>query len=424
MFRHLSTKFFANDDKAGGVITPTREFNSENDVLDLLGESGDSDDNNDEDATDDKQTNEDREDDKEDKKSSKDREDKEEEEEVELKEEEVEDKLDIEEEPIDVPPRIKQLEKDYPGITKKYPYIIKLFARDRQYNEMFGSFDEARESHQKAELLDEFESDLMSGNSESLFSRIKDNDTKAFAKIANNLLPTLQKVDREAYLNVVSDVVERVIARMATEGKRLNNEQLQDAAVLVNQFVFGKSEFEPRRVEQESPKDEELERERASFEQERLTAAIQDVSTRVSNTLKNTITAYIDPKGEMTPFVKKHAISQALEYIDTSIANDREFRRQLDNHWKSSLKDKLSPNSKDKIRTVILGKSRTLLKTAITKARAEALKGNSKRSSDDSDNDRERNPIRREKHSTPQNRRGGKNEMQKGESVLDFLSRD
>lgn len=406
------SKFLSNSDAGGsGVASPE-------DLLDdILTPDDDALDTEDKD---DKETKDDKDDKAKDKDKDKDIDD-----EIELKEDkENDDTIDAEDIKIDTPPRKKELLKAYPDLLKKFPYIEKMMYRDKQYQELFGSFDDAKDASEKADVLDGFEKNLLSGSTEELFGRIKESDPKAFDKVVDNLMPTLFKIDKEAYYGIASDMVKRVIVRMVTEGKRINNEQLQDAAALVNQFVFGSSEFEPPKDRTKPAQDDELETERAKFQSERLEAAIEEVGTRVTNTIKNTVTEYIDPKGEMTAYEKKNAIADALRIIDEEIDGDKSFKQQLDKLWKASIGDKLSQKSKDRVRAVWLGKAKTLLKTAITKARAEALKDRkgSRKSSDDTESDnRSRRPIPTG-HSAPS--RSGKLERKPGESAMDFLMRD
>lgn len=342
-----------------------------------------------------------------------------------------EDKIDlkdISEVEIDSPPRKKEIEKLYPGIFKKLPFLEKMIYRDRQMQELFGSFDDATEAHGKAEALDKFEEQLLSGNPEELFDSVKKSDGKAFSKLVNNLLPTLAKVDKEAYHSIVSDIVQRVIVHMVSEGKNMGNDDLQKAALLVNQFVFGTSDFKARPNRDEPQKDDELEREKASFREERLNTAVNDLQLKVGNILKNTIGEYIDPRGQMSSFVKKNAIREALEAVDGLISQDTTFRKHLNRLWQGAERDKLTKISIDRIRSAYLGKAKGLLPTAIKKARNEALKEltpSRKETSDSQESDTpskdRRNPIIPGR-STPHER--GKSEMKKGESVMDFLMRD
>lgn len=415
------SKLLSANDAGGSNSASGKGVDNADDALDIL--------NDVDDVVDDKTDK----DDKDDKNDKKDKDDKETDlDDLELNDEDDKDeKIDLKDDNnlnIDAPPKKKELEKLYPGIFKKVPYLEKMMFRDRQYQELFGGYDDAVEANEKAQLLEGFEKDLGSGNPETLFSKIKEGDAKAFAKLADNLLPTLAKIDKDAYFGVVSDVVKRVISRMVTEGNRVKNEQLQDAALLLNQFVFGTSEFEAPKDRTDKDTKPEDDEERSSWQQERFDTAVSEMSNRVSNTLKNTISEYIDQKNEMSPFVKRHAISEALKSVDGAIASDSGFRKQLDRLWDAANKDRFSKSSLDKIRSVVLGKSKTLLKSAIIKARAEALKGNSRNIDSDDDKSDKSDRSDRKGH-VPTGRsasssKSGKLERKSGESVQDFLMRD
>jgi hypothetical protein len=104
------------------------------------------------------------------------------------------------------------------------------------------------------------------------------------------------------------------------------------------------------------------------------------------------------------------------------------FRRHLDKLWESAFSSKFSQNSLNGIRSAYLGKSKQVLSSVIKKARAEALKDSSpsarvRRDEDENEEREERTPRKGINAGRPHHS-SGKMRMERGESVLDFLSRD
>ena len=367
---------------------------------------------------------------------------------IKLKEAEDEDeKLDLEEKKskegddeleIDAPPRKKEVTAKYPNFFKEFPFFEKMMFRDRQYTELFGSFDDAKEVAERAQVLDSFEADLMRGSTESVLAEVKRLDKKAFDRIVDGYLTTLAKVDKEAYFEVSGNVTKQLIKEMVQEARGLYNngnkeaaESLNAAAQLINQFMFGTTNYTPvkPRVEVNNDAEEQINRERQDMVRERYDIARADLQTRVDNTLRATITDYIDRKGEMSDYVKRNAVRDALVMLHKTIGEDANFRRNLDRLWEASFNQRLNKNSLDRIRSAYLGKSRQLLPAIIKKARAEALNGQapSSRKERDDDNEQEETPRRRGPISDGRPRQhsgGNRGKMEKGESVLEFFSRD
>jgi hypothetical protein len=352
--------------------------------------------------------------------------------------EEEEEKLNLEEQGedlnIDAPPRKKEILKEYPELFKKFPFLEKMLYRDRQYSELFGSFDDAREIAEKSEAFNQFENQLLSGNTEQILREVKETDDKAFKTIVDDYLVTLHKVDKDAYLHVTGNLNKRLIAEMIAEANDSNNEDLKQAALLVNQFVFGTSKYTPptRLVEKkdDSAKDE-IERERLSFVRERFETSRDDLQSQVDNTLRATISDYIDPKGRMTSYVKKNAVADAMRILSESIASDPSVSKNLDNLWRASFAAKFSKDTLGKIKSFYLSKAKGNLKNAILKARAEALKDlapqHNQRETDDEEIETETNSRRQPRNipaGRPRQERGKPDGPRKGESVTDFFMRD
>jgi len=364
---------------------------------------------------------------------------KEEDDELELIEPEEDDeeieKLNIEErnEEIETPPRKREILKKYPDVFKDFPFLEKMMYRDKQITEMFGSFDDAKEVAEKSETFNSFESQLLSGNTEEILRSVKETDEKAFNIIIDDYLPTLAKVDKEAYFHVIGNLNKRLIMEMVAEANDLENTDpdraadLKQAALMVNQYVFGNTKFTPptTRVPKKSPDEQsESEKERLSWVQERFESSRDDLQTRVDNTLKATISDYIDPKNVMSGYVKKNAVADAMKILTSAIASDPSVSKNLNRLWKSAFESKFSRDSLGRIQSFYLSKAKGNLKNAILKARAEALKDLApkirEKEVDDEETPRRQRNITPGRPSQPQNKNG----MKKGESVTDFFMRD
>lgn len=354
-----------------------------------------------------------------------------EDEELELKEPEEElEKLDLNKEDdldIEAPPRKKEILKEYPELFKKFPFLEKMMYRDKEYTEMFGSFDDAKEIAEKAETFSNFENQLLAGNTEEILREVKSADEKAFNIIVDDYLPTLAKVDKEAYFHVVGNLNRRLIMEMVQEANDTDNDDLKQAALLVNQFVFGSSKFTAptQRVEKRDEKvSDEAEQERLNFTRERFETARDDLQTKVDNILRATISSYIDPKGSMTSYVKKNAINDAMRILSESIANDPATVKILDRLWRSSFENKFSRESLSKIQSFYLSRGKRQLKNAILKARAEALKDLAPRREKEVEEEIEEKPTRRVAPGRPSQTKGKNDGPRKGESVTDFFMRE
>lgn len=331
---------------------------------------------------------------------------------------------------ITAPPRKKEIQKKYPEIFKDFPFLEKMLYRDKEYTALFGSFDDAKDAAEQAETFKGFESQLLSGNTEEILKGIKETDEKAFNIIVDDYLTTLHKVDKDAYLHVVGNLNKRLIMEMVQEATESGNDDLKAAAMLVNQFVFGSAKFTApaNRVDRTvDEKTSEAETERLRFVQERFETSRDDLQGRVDNTLRATISEYIDPKGTMSAYVKKNAVNDALSNLSSAIASDPSVPKMLDKLWRAAFDAKFSKDSLSKIQRFYLGNAKKNLRGAIMKARTEALKDATPRSSrkeEDDSEPEEKTPQKRGLVNPGRTSQPKKNEMKRGESVADFFARD
>jgi hypothetical protein len=279
------------------------------------------------------------------------------------------------------PVRRREILKKYPTLFKDFPYLERAYYRDQQFTEILPTLQDAKAAVEKASAFDNFERHLLDGNIGVVFDAMKKEDTPAFHKIVDELMPSLLKTDAEAYYHVVSGVLKDTLVTMVREARSTGSEALENAAKILNQFAFGTAKFVPHQrlskqsSPEESTRENELAQEREQILKNQYDSVHSDLQTRADNVLKATIDQHIDPKQSMTDYVRRHASSEAMRTLEDLMSKDRGFRVILDKLWERSFEQKFSKESTDRIKSAYLAKAKTLLPTVIKKARNEALRG-------------------------------------------------
>lgn len=329
----------------------------------------------------------------------------------------------------------KAILKKYPTLFKDFPYLEKAMYREQQYTELLPSIEDAKEVVERVKNFDRFEQEVLNGSSESMLKAVKETDQNAFNRIVDNYLGNLQRVDEKSYYHVVGNVVKSTIISMAAEAQRSQNENLRAAAQILNQFIFGSSDFVPpsnlsgpRNQEVDNEKTR-LQEERAEYMKERFESSVDDLSTRVQNILKSTITQHMDPKGDMTDYVKKNAVREAISSLEDLISEDTRFVRLKDKLWQKAVETNFSQKSLIAIRNAYLNKAKTLLPSVIQKSRNEALKGLGKRIRTDNSETRPRTSQYRgtnkeEREESRETRPVSKSKIPAGMSNRDYIMSD
>lgn len=320
------------------------------------------------------------------------------------------------------PVRRKEILAKYPQIFKDFPYLETAYYREQQYTEILPTIDDAKEAVERAEQLSNYERDLGTGSNESILKTIKDNNPQAFAKIVDNYLPNLAKVDQTAFYHVIGSIASSTIKSMVTEAERTSNDDLKAAALILNQFVFGKSEYvEQSRFAPDDKPNEALNSERESFVRERFSTASSDLQEKVNNVLSSTIDTHLDPKGQMTDYIRRNATKDCLANLEKAISGDTRFKAVLDNLWKKSFEQNFSRDSLDRIRSAYLSKAKSILPTLIQRTRSEALRGLTRGNREEKDR---RGPIQPGKSSTPLSKDEKKSVIPRGMKTVDYLLQD
>lgn len=342
-------------------------------------------------------------------------------------EDDSEDKELPKEEDVSVPPKKSAILAKYPEFFKEFPAVEKMIYRDRAYAEMFGSIEDAKELVERSENLGQLETQLLSGTTVDVLKKVKEADPKAFDKIVDNYLSDLEKVDKDAFLDVGDIFAKRIMKGMLESAKSSNNKELHNAAVEMHKHLYGHTDWKepsPRVPVGKDEGKEALDKERAAFMEQKFVDARDGLQTRVDNLLRSTISDNIDPRGVMSAYEKKNAISDALNRIHGKIGEDKAFLKNLQRLWGNAFNKNFSKETIEAIRKTYLGKSTPILNTVLKDVRSEITKGKSNRGKEDEDKTPSE-PRKSTNAGRPSQQTGKKaNERKPGESVQEFFMRD
>jgi hypothetical protein len=324
----------------------------------------------------------------------------------------------------------KDFLKAYPDAFKKFPQLERAYYREQKYAEIFPTLDDASDARERAAQFDSFQSALLKGDNVTVLKSLKEADNNAFSRVVDTYLDTLGSVDKDAYYHVIGNTFKNGIIAMVNEAERIKGdagEQLKMAAQVLNQYMFGTTQWKaPGNFSKEPVKNEEqdkLDADKKAFVQERFDNALNDLSTRSRNIIKHTISSHIDPKDSMTDYVKRVAINEALEAVESAIDGDSRFKANLDKLWEKAFESKFSAVSLKNIEKAYLNKARTLLPQYIQKSRNSALKGLGKRVSEEKEEVKKKGPVATNRPATASD--SGKDKtVPKGMKTIDYLMQD
>lgn len=307
----------------------------------------------------------------------------------------------------------REILKKYPKIFKDFPGLETAYYREQEFTKLLPTIAEARKAVEDQKILQNFDTDLQAGNTEEVLNAVKKNNPKAFAKIADNYLETLAKVDQPAYLHVLGNMVRHTIQNMLSTARDSQNDVLEQAAVILNQWAFGTSKWTPPsklvtddKPDEKDDKVKELESREKKFLRDKFNDVNNEMNTKLAKAFKATIENKIDPKDSMSEYVKKTAVREANEQLESLMSKDARFKSLVDRLWEQAFKNDFDATSMAKLRQAFVSKAQTLLPSIISKCRNEALKGIGKRVRDDDDDSR---PEKESKNDGEPRRRTGSN---------------
>lgn len=347
---------------------------------------------------------------------------------------------DFKDDDLVVPPKLSDVLKKYPNLTKDFPFFSGALRREQEYTEMFGTVADAKEIIEKAKDYDDFSAGLLKGDLTEVLKTVKTNSEEAYGDLIDNILPTLSRVDNNAYTWMIGDVIRRSIISGVKEASNLGEDteegkQLKAACAIFHKFMFGNTNLvAPIKFGKgKGPENQEIKDERSKIAEERAEILIDryeenfnTIDERVENTLRATVAEHIDTKSLMSPYVKRNAINDAIDKLDELIGEDTRFTAHLERLWQNAIENGFNSESMAKIKSAYLGKAKSLLPSVIRSTRAEALKNADTRDDERETRPRNRDVSDRVDESNKTNRSGSKSskEYVKGMDTAEYLLSD
>ena len=277
-------------------------------------------------------------------------------------------------------PAISDIKKKFPEFFKQFPEVRAAIFRDQKFSEVFATPKEASIAANQAATLIEMETDLMSGNSEKLFAAVKKANTESYSKLVSNLLPTLEKSDKDLYMKLAAVPLKKAIRAAIIEGRRKEDKNLEYGAMHLHKFLFDSDDVnEKAEFEQEIAKKTQAE---MDFEKR-----LAQLDSRDLNTFKTSVDEeYLgkvqaifdkDIDDSLSAKMRSWMYNDLLKEVNTQLENDQRYMNQMRQLW---LQAKNSGNNsvfKAKIVNTALARANQIIPGIKLKLKKEALKSSS-----------------------------------------------
>lgn len=330
-------------------------------------------------------------------------------------------------------PRRQVILKEFPELFKKFPSIEHTLYREKQYAEIFPTVKDAKTANEQIQNYKELESKLNSGSIDEILQGVGQANPEGLKKITRGILKTLSVVDKDAYFDNINHIITTTIKSAFDFGGRQGSEdgkQLQIAAQILSKFLYGTGQV-PNSPMQEQPqnteitdREKELKQREQRFAEQQLSNAADSVKTKVESVITNALAKSIDPRNQMSAYVKGKAQEDAFNYINNELQTDARFQRVLSELWTRAVKKNFSEPSLKEIRDAVYAKAQGVLPDAIRKVRTEALKGMAAQKREVSESKNEKPIVRgRPASSNVKQDNKGPREMTVS-GLVDFLGQD
>jgi len=278
------------------------------------------------------------------------------------------------------------IKSKYPNFFKDFPGLKTAFFKEQEFSKIFPSLDEAREALEVKERFENVRDTVYSGDAETLLKQIPEGPRTKFAE---NFLPDLFTVDKDAYYSVTTPVIQNVIGNVFKAAAQKRDNNLGNAAILAYQEIFGGElediqstlargvEFKTTRATEVSPERQEIYREREQLNLEKRIGLQTIAWSEVSKELTRDIEKGLDPNNAIRPGLRKIIVDKIFNEVVSEVAADAAHVKRMDDLWERERRAGYRGAFKDSLKNTYLSRAKALIPKHRQRIRAE-IAGNQK----------------------------------------------
>jgi ribosomal protein L22 len=279
-------------------------------------------------------------------------------------------------EELDLPGRInfKEVKKDFPDLLKKFPQLQANYFKAEQYTEIFPTVDEAKGAAQKAEIFDVINNQILDGDISLILNAVESDAPKALNRIAETILPDLYKKSPQLYSAAMAPEIKKLVRTAIAAGEKSGNENLKNAALVLQEYVFGPGGPPADKApEREDPEKIALKNQNNQMFAQQANSYEKDTKEFAAKHLVRLIEADLDPKGEMSDFVREKTVESILEDVNNNLAKNPTLAKEMQAYWKKAAQSGFPAEMKPVITRAFLARAKLILPAIKQKRRAEVF---------------------------------------------------
>ena len=275
----------------------------------------------------------------------------------------------------------KEVTKKYPKLFKDFPHLRHAFFHAKEYREIFPTVEEAKEAIEHLDNYKQIEGALSRGEVADVvdvLNSFKGVGEGVVENFATNFLSSVRKMDQDLYYQVITPELVNFTRTLFDAGLRNDNDNLKNAALVASMHFFGdpkvaSGEKQLNLNKEPKKKDETLERERASFKNERYSTFYNDVVQDSDKRINSLVMNGIDPKEVMTEGVKELVAERVIKEIGKTLASNSAHKNRMNSLWKKASAENFTSSWKTKIISAYIEAASEIMPKIRSSVRANVL---------------------------------------------------
>ncbi len=272
-----------------------------------------------------------------------------------------------------IPSLATRAKQKFPGLFKEFPEIKEAIYKHHEFQQIFGSVDDAREAAAKVEVMDNLTNNLLEGNVEPLLDSLYEEDPEALKSMALSFLPTLHKKSSKLFSMVATPIIANMFHKIAKMAVDNDNEDLFTAVRYCTKAI-GLGTDIPKPMRMGAPeRNKEIDSERQSLNEERETHFYDNVESMANPTIDAEILKGLDPENALPEGLREAAIEKIKREVLLTLKGNQSHMRMMMALRKSAAANDYSKEHQKKIARTVIKAAKEVIPSVRNKVKKRML---------------------------------------------------
>lgn len=271
----------------------------------------------------------------------------------------------------------KEITGQFPEFFKKFPDLKHAFFREQQFTEIFPTVEDAQRAAEAQSAYEEIANSVIDGDANKFLQELKTENPDSLERFAENFLPALSEVNKNAYFNIITPQVQKFVKNVYAHGINEKDDNIKNAAKIVHKILFGGAyedvEKDIPSVMRQDKVESEVDKDKQRYFNGKYQVLYKEITDLCYGKLEEEIAKGLSDLDKSNKGLKRILAGEIKSKVLSDMEKDAAYLGRMQSLWGREKRSGFGGQLKTSFLTTFMAKAKTMIGKHRSEVRREAL---------------------------------------------------